>query len=148
MNEKWRLFAVLSMLVMLSAGDVTSATASEVIVISQANCRFLARYRKDGDVDYKPGVDVTGRPVVPAEGPDGAATPHLKLPDVIRIDIRDLLRRRFGLRRSSRLFRTEARIGVVEVRGHDVFFDGQRISAPEQQALAAWCRARKDQPRP
>jgi len=55
------------------------------VKISAADCRRAVAYRSAPDVEYKPGVDVRGRKVAPA---DLAGTPRIRLPDVITFDVK------------------------------------------------------------
>lgn len=56
------------------------------VSITLEDCKRLVGYVPDADVAYQPGVDVRGKPVVPAEGPDADALGQIKLPDEIVID--------------------------------------------------------------
>ncbi len=68
----------------LSSAAANSADAVK-IEISKSDCRRAAAYRPSADVEYKPGVDVNGRKVAPADLP---GTPQIKLPDVISLDVK------------------------------------------------------------
>lgn len=61
----------------------TSAGADEIRITSR-DCQRIVRHVADADVAYKPGVDVRGKPVAPADLSD---SPKLKLPDVYTFDI-------------------------------------------------------------
>ena len=52
------------MISQLRAADVGT---SQVVVIDNARCRIATRHEPAPDVAYKPGVDVDGNPVVPAD---------------------------------------------------------------------------------
>lgn len=69
------------------------ATAEEQVTITARDCRLLARHIPDADVAHRPGVDVRGRKVVPA---DLGGAPSIKLPDVIAFDVKVDLRNFLG----------------------------------------------------
>ena len=119
--------------------------ASEIIHISRADCRYLVRHQPVPDVTYRPGKDAYGRPVVPADLDDGNS---LDLPDTIVIDITALLAGQFNIPKDSPVFKQEARIGVAEVRGSDVYFNGHQLGSAETQALTAACRRQAEKSDP
>lgn len=53
--------------------------------VSLKDCQRLTKHVPSADVAYTPGVDVRGKPVVPAQGPGGGEN-AFKLPDKITID--------------------------------------------------------------
>jgi hypothetical protein len=87
----------------------------------------------------QPGVDVHGRPVVPADLGGGQ---QIQLPDVIYIPIEVLVQDKFGIPANSVLYDATALIGVVEVRGNQVYFEDQPLTDPEIVALEEACRDR------
>jgi len=121
------------------------ARASEIIHISRADCRYLVRHEPAPDVTYRPGKDAYGRPVVPADLDDGNS---LDLPDTIVIDITALLAGQFNIPKDSPVFKQEARIGVAEVRGSDVYFNGHQLGSAETRALTAACRRQAEKSDP
>lgn len=116
-----------------------AAHADTVVVINRADCARLLPHKPADDVTYKPGVDVQGRAVAPADLPGSA--PALAIPDEIAIDITVELQKRFGLPADSTLYKPEARIGTVVVKPDgSATFNGQPLTSPEAQALAAACQ--------
>ena len=97
------------------------------------------RHEPAPDVAYQPGVDVHGKPVVPADLDGGAP---IQLPDVIYIPIEVLVQDRFHIPANSVLFNATAEVGVAELRGNQVYYQGQLLSDPEEAALEAACRDR------
>lgn len=66
--------------------DPLGGVAHEVSV-SLDDCKRLVAHVPSDDVAFKPGVDVRGKAVTPAEGPaDGATLGAIDLPDEIVID--------------------------------------------------------------
>ncbi len=84
----------------------------------------------------KPGVDVRGRRVVPADL--GGGSP-IKLPKEITIDIGIDLEEKYGLGAGGDYTGT-AKVGKVTVKNGQVTFNGQPLGNQEQQAITAACR--------
>jgi hypothetical protein len=123
----------------LIATDSLSAD-SRTITLERSSCDLLVRHVPTPDVAYQAGVDVEGRPVVPADL-DPSWT--LELPAEIPIYISQDLVQRFGIGGDSPLFEADAFIGIATVGlidGH-VTFNGRELVSAEEQALAAQCRA-------
>ena len=116
-----------------------AAPASAEIAISRKDCERLVNHEPAPDVTYQPGVDVHGRPVVPADLGGGQ---QIQLPDVIYIPIEVLIQDKFGIPANSVLYDATALVGVVEVRGNQVYFEDQPLTDPEIVALEQACRDR------
>lgn len=123
----------------LAAILVAGPARSETIVITAADCAALIQHVPDPGVEYKPGVDVEGNPVAPA---DIGGTPQIKLPDMVHIPITVDLAARYGIPVTSNLFKPEAYIGSARVSLKDgkAWFNGQPLSSDEQQVLARLCQ--------
>jgi len=104
--------------------------------VAAADCARLVRHVPAPDVAYRPGVDVYGRPVTPADL-DAA---NVTIPETILILITVDLQERFGIPANSILFEGNAGIGVVAVDGDRVTFNGRELTDPETRALAAACQ--------
>ena len=115
------------------------APASAEIAISRRDCQRLVNHEPAPDVTYQPGVDVHGRPVVPADLGGGQ---QIQLPDVIYIPIEVLVQDKFGIPANSVLYDATALVGVVYVRGNQVYFEDQPLTDPEIVALEEACRDR------
>ena len=114
---------------------VQSGDAPVQVRIADEDCRWLARHHPASDVEYKPGVSTTGRPVVPA---DLGGRPALVLPDVYTFAIgREIL----GLPGNTK---ADLAIGTVhlDMTNQQLAFNGQPISAPLENELVALCRER------
>jgi hypothetical protein len=116
-----------------------AAPAGAEIAISRGDCQRLVRHEPAPDVAYQPGVDVHGRPVVPADLNGGS---QIELPDVIYIPIEVLIQDKFGIPANSVLYDATALVGVVSVRGNQVYFEDKLLTDPEIAALEAACRDR------
>jgi hypothetical protein len=112
---------------------------SAEIAISRKDCQRLVNHEPAPDVTYQPGVDVHGRPVVPADLGGGQ---QIQLPDVIYIPIEVLIQDKYGIPANSVLYDATALVGVVSVRGNQVYFEDQPLTDPEIVALEAACRDR------
>jgi hypothetical protein len=116
-----------------------AAPASAEIAISRKDCQRLVNHEPAPDVTYQPGVDVHGRPVVPADLGGGQ---QIQLPDVIYIPIEVLIQDKYGIPANSVLYDATALVGVVSVRGKQVYFEDQLLTDPEIVALEEACRDR------
>lgn len=69
-------------------GGATASSGPMVITISKPDCSRLIQHVPSADVTYKPGVDVRGRPVVPADAdPRQAEFARKIVPEVLEIPI-------------------------------------------------------------
>lgn len=110
--------------------------AETSVRIPRADCAKLVEHHPAPDVAYRPGVDVRGKPVPPADlpGSDFSAI----LPDHVAFDVsfnplRGKTARRFG--------RSEFVVGRVRVdlRTGQTTFNGEPLTDPEQAELALKC---------
>jgi hypothetical protein len=127
-------------LIMIVAG--WAAPAGAEVAISRRDCDRLVTHEPAPDVTYQPGVDVHGRPVAPADLGGGA---QIELPDVIYIPIEVLIQDKYGIPANSVLYDATALVGVVSVRGNQVYFEDKLLSDPEVAALEEACRDRSAQ---
>lgn len=118
-------------------------TSTSEIRIAPKDCQRLVQHRPSADVAYRPGVDVRGNPVAPAELPGQA---RITAPNEITIGLTVDLLRQYGVPASSPLApRGEASVGTVtyDIAAGRMTFNGQPLSDPEQDALAAACAGAK-----
>ena len=124
----------------LALGLTTAALAdpqSELRVTRQ-DCSAITAYVPSADVEYRPGVDVRGRPVAPADLP---GSPTIRLPDEIAIDIGFNLAEKYGIGAGGR-FRGETVLGRITVQQGRAYWNDQLLADPEQHAIAEACRKR------
>ena len=115
---------------------VAVPVAGETVVVSQADCARIVRHVPASDVEYKPGVDVRGRPVAPA---DLAGTPQLQLPQTFSFDINiDMSRYMTGTGFGTR----DMKAGTVtyDITSGRLTFNGQALTDSDQSAVAEACR--------
>lgn len=128
--------------VALLMGPLCAAGAAPGQVrLSEENCRLLVRHSARSDTAFTPGLDVRGQAVAPADLEGGAriALPE-SIPIVITVDIAE----RLGLSLAPDSVEADAFIGVVELRGGEVTFNGQALTPEAERTLAAHCAAASD----
>jgi hypothetical protein len=130
---------VIGSIALVLASTAWATPASAEIAISRKDCQRLVNHEPAPDVAYQPGVDVHGRPVVPADLGGGQ---QIQLPDVIYIPIEVLIQDKYGIPANSVLYDATALVGVVSVRGNQVYFEDQPLTDPEIVALEEACRDR------
>lgn len=110
------------------------------IVVDRAACRWVRRHEPAADVEYRPGVDVNGSRVAPADLPGEGG---IDLSAGFEIGITDDIARRFGvpLRRTGE---AELRIGTVTVEGGRVLFNGRPVGSEAERELIALCQLQGD----
>lgn len=120
------------------AGAPPAAAAGDApeLVVGRRDCQRLLRHEPRPDVEYRPGVDVRGRPVAPADLP---GSPRIEVPKEIRIPLGVDLAEKYGIGDPGEIDAT-APIGTVTVRGGRVFFDGKPIDGPDRAAVVDACR--------
>ena len=130
---------IIGSIALVLAAVVWAAPASAEIAISRKDCQRLVNHEPAPDATYQPGVDVHGRPVAPADLGGGQ---QIQLPDVIYIPIEVLIQDKYGIPANSVLYDATALVGVVSVRGNQVYFEDQPLTDPEIVALEQACRDR------
>jgi len=125
---------------MIAIALIYSAAKAQNVTISQADCASLVRYVPAADVAYRPGVDLDGRPVAPA---DPNAAPPLALPEQFSIPITVDLQKRLGVPADPSSFQTDHfTVGTVVWRDNAAWFNGQPLQSEESLRLAALCQRR------
>ncbi|MEE8445438.1 MAG: hypothetical protein V3S44_08810 [Alphaproteobacteria bacterium] len=131
---------VIAIALIYSAADAHNAQDAGTVTISQADCATLVGHAPVADVAFKPGVDLAGRPVAPA---DPNAAPPLVLPERFSIPITVDLRKRLGIPADPSQYQTEHfTIGTVVWRDGAAWFNGQPLQSQASRDLAALCQQR------
>ncbi len=125
-------------ILMLIPLPLVAATTIEVRM-SRDHCRWLVEHIPADDVAYKPGVDVRGKPVKPADLNSSAT---MAIPRNVDIDLTlphllsDKLVRLYGR------LKAEARVGYVTVdtKTGDATYNGKTLRDPETAELITFCR--------
>lgn len=115
--------------ILLTAAGTLPAAAQ---TIAERDCRRLERHVPAPDVAYRPGVDVRGRAVAPADLYPSAAIVPERLAIYLGVD----LRQRLGLPPD---LIADLPLGVIEVDNGTVLFNGRPIVPDAVAALAAAC---------
>jgi hypothetical protein len=128
---------VIPILAVLLALPVESR--AETVRITRNDCERLIRHEARGDVAYKPGVDVRGRKVVPAEGPDAVDMGKL-VPDVLEFAIA-LNPLKGG---AARFGETALSVGTIrfDMNSGQATLDGVPLTTGDTRKLLEECRAR------
>jgi len=148
---------VLTIALLVTTAPVTAR--ADTVTLSTGECAKLVQHVPADDVTYKPGVDVRGKPVVPADLGGGSA---ITMPEEIHIQIGVDLADRLALRNSKLTppptpglpgppsaspavrpvmpFEGKGHVGVLSVKGNDVFWNGERIAPQDEVLLAEACR--------
>jgi len=130
--------AVFVVLALSLASETFAATSP---VVDPALCQSLVKHVPSADVAYQPGVDVSGKPVAPADVPGGTplALPQkitipltLNLANTLHLDTSQYPASNFGAG-------TEAWLGTLTVEGDHVSFNGKPLSNEQQENLAVLC---------
>ena len=131
-----RVAATNAVLVILTCFGGSFPAVADIAVTHQ-DCDRLVKYQPAPGVKYQPGVDVQGRPVTPADLGGGY---QIKPPETIVIPIEILIQDRFNIPTNSVLWNAKAQVGVVTVKGDQVFYEGQLLGDSETAALEQLCR--------
>lgn len=120
--------AALLLILPAAAGPATAQT------IAERDCRRLERHVPAPDVAYRPGVDVRGRAVPPAD----LAAPPAIVPERLTIHLGVDLQRRLGLPRD---LIADLPLGIIEIENGTALFNGRPLAPDTAAALAAACAA-------
>ena len=115
-----------------------AAAAAETLTIAQSECRKLVRHQPSAGVAYRPGVDVRGRRVAPADFGGGT---NIAVPKEIEIAITVKLDKTIGAAASG-LYKPEATIGEVVYKNGRAWFNGQPLETGANAEIVAACRRR------
>jgi hypothetical protein len=132
---------VLAFLLALAAP--AAAAEAAYLALSENDCARLVRHHPADDVTYRPGRDVRGKAVAPADlAPELGGSGGLILPDTVVIPIELDLFERFGIPANSANFKGDVFVGevVVEVATGRAFFNGQPLASEAEAELAARCQ--------
>jgi hypothetical protein len=115
--------------------DALRAQPMEVVVVGRETCRTLTAHSPAADVEYKPGVDVKGRPVAPADLPP-EPVPGTE-------EVRVALKRNIAIGTGG-LGASEIVIGevAVDVASGKAMLNGKPVDQAFQSDIVAACRRR------
>ncbi|MBI4182626.1 MAG: hypothetical protein HY521_01355 [Proteobacteria bacterium] len=128
---------------LLSAAAAESADT--IITVSRDECDRVVRHTPAPDVTYKPGVDVYGRQVAPADLGGGS---QIELPKEFTIDLAVDITDRFGVPAPAGRYEGKIPVGKVTVREGRVLFNGKEIGPEERLRIEAACREALEKQKP
>ena len=135
LNSK-RLFSLVFPLLLLSP----YAQAAQQPTIDTRLCQQLVKHTPSADVAYQAGVDVRGKPVVPA---DLDSNVNMALPEELTIpltaDLIQFLKMDSSALPASAMVRNDIPLGNLTVRGDKVLFNGKPLTGEQQDNLAVLC---------
>jgi len=128
---------------------------AETVKLSTGDCSKLVQHQPA--VTYKPGVDVRGKAVAPADLGGGY---NMQIPEEINIQIGIDLADRLALRDARRRaaeptipgvpapapvrkvlpYEGKAPVGMLTIKGNDAYWNGERIAPQDEALLAAACQ--------
>jgi len=115
-----------------------AASRAQTVVVTARDCTALAQYVPDRSVDYKPGVDADGKPVVPADLGGGT---RIELPKEFQIPITVDLQKRLGIPVDPNQYQTDQfKIGTVTYKDGRAWFNGQPLQDEETARLSELCQ--------
>lgn len=126
-------------LVALSLSLPVQGAEGATITITRLDCTRIVRHVPAPDVAYRPGVDVRGRKVAPADLDNGF---KVEPPEEFEIPITVDLQDRLGIPANPTLFEAEAKIGTIVYRKGKAWFNGQPLATENTAVLAKVCRER------
>ncbi len=121
------------------AVEETHSLGGQTVTVSYADCLKLVKHVPSADVEYKPGVDVRGRAVAPADIAGGYSVVP---PKNFTVDITVRLDKRFNIPVTPDLYQPEANIGRVTIEGDKAYFNGQPLATESINELAEICSKR------
>lgn len=146
-------YSLIAAVIFFAAGPVlaqnrpaTPAAGSATIQVTGVDCRRLfVEHRPAPDVNYRPGVDVRGRPVA---GADLNPAPQIRVPETVAFDVAVNLNR-FGVPSTSPLYQPNVKLGEirVDVLTGKTLYNGEALGNPELEALREACRQQGLAPR-
>ena len=116
----------------------SGASGAGTLTMSKKDCRKLVRQQPRADVAYRPGVDVRGRRVAPADLGGGTT---IAIPKEIEIPITVELNQTIGAAASS-LYEPEANMGKVVYRNGRAWYNGQPLETGANTEIVEACKRR------
>ncbi|CCQ73903.1 hypothetical protein [Magnetospira sp. QH-2] len=116
-------------------GFTTPAMAQATLQVTKRDCQRLIRHSPSADVAYKPGVDVRGKRVAPADMHGGSP---IKLPKEITIPITVDLAERYGF--DDKGMSASSTMGKVTVKGGQAYWNGKPLNGGDQAGIEAACK--------
>ncbi len=117
---------------------IPAAQAKKVkATVTRADCANLVQHQPSADVAYRPGIDVNGNSVAPADLNGGS---NVAVPETIEIPIVIDLAERYGKPKATSKFMGETKFGKVVWRDGKAWYNGQPLAGNTNADLVAACR--------
>jgi len=133
------LIPIATVILLLSTATNVQAAKDTAVRITKSDCIQIVDHHPSADVAYKPGVDVRGRKVVPA---DVEASPDLKnlVPEVIEFPVA-LNPLKGG---AARFGETSLDVGKVsfDMKSRRATFNGRPLTRSETRRISRKCKER------
>ena len=113
------------------------ARAGDKVKLSHETCRIMSMHVAEDGVAFQPRVGVNGQSVAPADL--GGGSP-INAPESYSINILDLMGARVENPTAPGDYVPEARMGVIEVTGGKLTYNGQELPDSAVRAIAEACR--------
>jgi hypothetical protein len=111
---------------------------AQTVTIKTSDCASFVSHIPTTDVAYKPGVDVHGRAVAPADLGGGV---QIKPPEELTIPITIDLQKRLGIPIDPKQYQTQNfTVGTVTWKDGRGYFNGQPLQSEESARLAELCQ--------
>ena len=147
----WKALTIVGISTAICSALPANRADAETVIVSDRQCEAYQPYQPDPSVEYKPGRDVHGKPVAPADLGGGLeVSPDVNIP--ITVDIRpwqnlppsNTRQTQRARNRPSPTYRAtgiggQATIGTVTVHNGKVYFNGQPMEAGYQNAVRQAC---------
>jgi hypothetical protein len=119
--------------------SIIYSAAAQTVTVSEADCARLTSHTPDSDVAYKPGVDVNGNAVAPADLNGGV---NIAMPKEFTIPITVDLQKKLGLPADPNSYQTQNfSVGNVTVKEDGrAYFNGQPLQDDEAHRLSVLCQ--------
>ena len=115
---------------------------AQTVTVKAEDCAQLVQHMPTTDVAYKPGVDVLGRKVAPADLGGGI---KIEMPKEFTIPITVDLQKKLGIPVDPNQFQTQNfSVGTVTWKDGQGYFNGQRLQSEESARLAELCQKQLD----
>lgn len=132
--------ALLAVSVLAASFPAHAATAKPSPVIDDRFCQALVKHVPDADVAYQAGVDVHGKPVVPADldgGHNGVLPQEFSIP--LTADLMSFLNLDSSALPASAMKRNDIALGTLTIRGDQVLYNGKPLTNTQQDNLSVLC---------
>ncbi len=135
---------------LLASWGVAQEANNLVLRVESAACRYVTQHVPDADVDYKPGVDVRGKNVVPA---DTVPPMDMGLEDSFNLRLTTDAVKAFGLKvpmihstlagsdPNASSVTTDTSYGTITLTHGKPFLNGKPLDPAAQSHLAIACKS-------